>query len=70
MVYDLGKTWNTLHQTTISGDGRYLMVVAGIGGNINFPDYTIFTIDLVKKTAVQTKVQNSYDIVPLAAMAC
>ena len=46
------------------------MVVAGIGGTIEYPDYTIFTIDLIKKTAVKVKVQNSYYIVPLAAMPC
>ena len=37
MIVDLGPAWSDLHQATISGDGRFMMVNMGIGSSEDYP---------------------------------
>lgn len=71
LLLTLGKAWGTLHQTTISSDGRYLMVLLGTGDNRDVPIQNMVTIDLVAKREVgRIVVKDNKNIAILQVLPC
>lgn len=71
LLMTLGKAWGTLHQTTISSDGRYLMVLLGTGDNPDVPIQNMVTIDLVAKKEVgRVVVKDNKNIAILQVLPC
>jgi len=71
LLLSLGKAWGTLHQTTISSDGRYLMVLLGTGDDPDFPVQNMVTIDLVAKKEVgRVVVKDNANIAILQVLPC
>jgi len=71
MLLDLGLSQSDLHQTTISSDGKYLMVNLQTGSNQDLPTTELVTVDLqAKKIAKRIRLQKPKDITVLSAMPC
>ena len=68
-LLDLGQSYGTLHQTTISSDGRYLLAVLPVG-DATAPDQSLVTVDLVEKKIVNTLVNKDQNMPILAAIPC
>ena len=73
-LVDLGEALGSLHQTTMSADGRYLMVLAtSPSTEPQYPKQSLVTVDLVAKKVVKTidvKDTGAFGIATLAAVAC
>ena len=73
-LVDLGESLGSLHQTTISSDGRYLMVLLTTPSNEpEYPKQALATVDLVEKKVVKSisvKDTGAFGIATLAAVAC
>jgi len=71
MIVDLGPAWSDLHQATISGNGRFMMVNMGIGSSEDYPQPNLVTVDLVAKQMVnQVKLKATKEYTILAPIAC
>mmetsp|Transcript_52182 Transcript_52182/g.111603 ORF Transcript_52182/g.111603 Transcript_52182/m.111603 type:complete len:90 (+) Transcript_52182:544-813(+) len=70
VLLDLEPSYGSLHQSTISSDDRYLLVVLPEGQNANFPDQRILTIDLVEKQVVHRNVNKDRNEPVLTAIPC
>ena len=71
VLLDLGLAWGDLHQTTISSDGRYLLVNLKTGESRDYPNQNLITVDLVEKKEVsRVKVKDNVAIAILAPVAC
>lgn len=69
-MLDLGLSYVTLHQMSISADGKYLMVIMGTV-NTHLPTYTLLTVDLVAKKVVKSiEMKHPKFITPLSLMPC
>jgi hypothetical protein len=70
VIVDLGKSVGSLHQTTISTDGRYLMVLLSMD-TTDYPVENLVTVDLVAKKEVNRIVLKQPKAwAPLALIAC
>eukprot|EP00747_Dinoflagellata_sp_TGD_P191887 gnl/TRDRNA2_/TRDRNA2_55903_c0_seq1.p1 gnl/TRDRNA2_/TRDRNA2_55903_c0~~gnl/TRDRNA2_/TRDRNA2_55903_c0_seq1.p1 ORF type:complete len:330 (-),score=57.62 gnl/TRDRNA2_/TRDRNA2_55903_c0_seq1:100-957(-) len=72
VLVDLGTAAATLHQTTISPDGKYLVAVLSDGSTkeMPYPNARLVTVDILAKKVVNTIVALGKDFTMLAAMPC
>ena len=69
-LIDLGLSWGTLHQTTISSDGRYLSAKVQVGSREAPIDHMLL-VDVVQKKIVRRVVpKDDQNIALLSMMAC
>ena len=69
-LIDLGLSWGTLHQTTISSDGRYLSAKVQVGSREAPIDHMLL-VDVVQKKVVRRVVpKDDQNIALLSMMAC
>ena len=72
MLADLGLSHSTLHQATLSADGRHLLAVLPTGPREVAPTFEVVVVDLLKKkeTRRTTVKRSPKDFVLLAALPC
>jgi hypothetical protein len=70
LLLDLGKSYEGLHQTTLSSDGKYMMAVLSVGPSSDYPNQSIVTIDLIEGKVIHRIVNADQNMPVLAAIPC
>lgn len=69
-LVDLGTSWDALHSTAMSPDGRYLTVLLPVGPDEDTAENHLVTVDVVTKKEVGRVVIKDQNLAPLAAIPC
>lgn len=66
-LVDLGASLGSLHQATISADGKFLMVYLS-AGNSDYPKEFILTVDLINKKVVKKIAVKDHSLTGIAVL--